>query len=378
MITDSLRKKIGFILIVTLVPILISVLLVEVYIRVTKEYVTPDTLRENSLQYESSIFTRHVFPLKEQRITSEGYFINSKGYRGNDFSEKKDNGILRVIVYGGSSVFDQNVPETKDWPHRIEQFLEKSGMTNIEVINAGIPGHASFDSVARLFSEGHSFEPDYVVLYNAWNDLKYFSSEVTLLRLARPWPWARDPRTHYQGVVDRVLSELSQLYVRLRFRYYAWRYNILSEGVIPIGGTNRKVREANLKQYRLNIEMFVDLARNIDAVPILVTQARLVTADNSDEEKEHIGYDYVGMKHETLVYAFNKSDEIIKDVAHSKHVLVVDASNKLSGKAENFTDAVHLTDKGSFKLAQFIAETLLYLVKAKNDDSSDGGRPPVF
>jgi len=345
------------------VPVLISVLLAEMYIRFAKEYVTPETLRERSLEYEESLFSRHVFPLHEQRINEKGYFINSKGHRGHDFSRKKGDGILRVIVYGGSSVFDIFVPEKKDWPHRIEQFLKEKGVTNIEVINAGIPGHATFDSMGRLFSEGHIFEPDYVILYNAWNDIKYFSSKTSLLRHRKPSKIPKDPRTHYQGRGDQILSNVSQLYVRLRQRYIKWKYRIGDEGAIPAGAYTREIREPNLKQYKLNIEMFVDLARNIHAVPVLVTQARLVAADNTDDEKEGIGYHYQRMKHPTIVHAFEKTDEILKNVSNSKHVPLVDASNKLSGKAEYFTDAVHLTDKGSYQLALIVAETLFQLVK---------------
>ena len=65
-----------------------------------------------------------------------------------------------------------------DWPSRIQANLNRDGKATIEVINAGIPSLASFDSVGRLYTEGHLFNPDCVILYNAWNDIKYFSREL--------------------------------------------------------------------------------------------------------------------------------------------------------------------------------------------------------
>ena len=109
--------------------------------------------------------------------------------------------------------------------------------------------------------------------------------------------------------------------------------------------------------------MFVDLAKNIHAIPILVTQARLVAHDNTDEEKSKIRYDYQRMEHQTLVEAFEKTDDIITNVAKSKHALIVDASKQMTGKDEYFGDHVHLSESGSNQLAVTISEYLFTHLK---------------
>jgi hypothetical protein len=91
-------------------------------------------------------------------------------------------------------VFDGNAKdpsenETRDWPHLIERFLRDEGY-KVEVINAGIPGHASFDALGRLYSQLWIYQPDYVLLYNIWNDIKYFRSlgpENPLISLYKPF-----------------------------------------------------------------------------------------------------------------------------------------------------------------------------------------------
>jgi lysophospholipase L1-like esterase len=326
-------------------------------------------LRAKSLQYSPSLFARHVFPLKEQMINERGWFINEKGYRGKIFSQKKDEGVIRIIVYGGSAVFDQNVPNGKDWPSRIQDSLKKRGLKNTEVINAGIPGHAAFDSFGRFFAEGHFYEPDYVILYSAWNDIKYFSSKLPLLRRLEPYKESRDPRIHYQGEVDRILCELSQLYVRFRGRYYRWRYNIGGEGIIKNNQNPTEIGDIGIKQYTISIKLFVDLAKNINAVPILVTQARLVSKHNTEKEKSQIRYDYQGMEHQKLIQAFEKTDEILNAVARAKRVsLITDASQKMTGKSEYFSDHIHLSDKGSKQLALIISKYLYHFIQNRNID----------
>jgi lysophospholipase L1-like esterase len=351
--------------------ILVAILLGEMQVRLTKEYVTPEIIKERSLQYAPSLFARHVFPLKKQIIEKRGWVINSNGYRGDDFTQTKNDNAIRVIVYGGSAVFDVKAPNGKDWPSRLGHLLNENAVTDIEVINAGIPGHASFDSFGRLFSEGHIFEPDYVILYNAWNDIKYFSSEKSLLRKFKPYVESSDYRKIYQGALDQMFCEISQLYVHLRARYYSWKYHVGSEGIIQSSEYSNEVSELGLRQYKLNVEMFVDLALNINAIPILVTQPRLVAGDNTEEDKSKIRYDFQNMNPEELVKAYKKTDEIMISVAKTKNIPVItDASKQMNGKGEYFADHVHLNAAGSNRLSMIISEQLFQLIKSRNLDPS--------
>ena len=220
--SHSLKKKLVFSLTIAGISVCLAMALGEIYVRARYDFVTPDLLRRRSLQYTGSIFSRNVFPPEEQIVYGNDdsrvkWFINERGYRRKNFAVPKLPGTTRIIFYGGSAVFNSKIwEEEKDWPHRVEEALKERGFSQVEVINAGIPGHASFDSVGRLFAEGHLFDPDYVVLYNAWNDIKYFKSGEPLLRRFGPYDEPRGPHLNYQGRTDRFLCAHSQLYVYLR------------------------------------------------------------------------------------------------------------------------------------------------------------------
>src|SRR6185503_11554593 len=110
-----------------------------------------------------------------------------------------------------------------------------------------------------------------------WNDIKLLRSPEPLLRqFTRQDVPQEDPRTTYQNVLDRLLGESSQLYVRLRERYYTWKLRIGDEGMKPAGVYGTSIDETALRQYKLNVQTFVDIAKNIGAVPILMIEARLV------------------------------------------------------------------------------------------------------
>ena len=147
------------------------------------------------------------------------------------------------------------------------------------------------------------------------------------------------------------------------------KYNIGKEGVIHGGDNIRKVTELGLRQYKLNLEMFIDLAKNIHALPILVTQARLVSEKNTEKEKSMIGYHYQKMNHQTLVGAFEDTDKIILSVAQSKGIPALDVSKKMTGKGEYFSDAVHLTKSGSNQLAIHISNFLFKEIRKSIEES---------
>ena len=288
--------------------------------------------------------------------------MNSLGYRGPEFQAEKPDGVFRVMIFGGSAVFDQEATLNEDWPRRVEGILRDRGLGSVEVINAGIPGHASFDSFGRLFAEGHRFEPDMVVLYNAWNDVKMFRREGPLLRELRPYDPSADPRLAYRNALDAWMCRLSQLYVRLRARYYNWALNLGTEGVRTNRAVVSEFDDRAVRQYRLSAELFVDAAHNIGARPVLVTQARLISPDNSAEDRERIAYEMVGLDHQGLVAAMDATDATLHLVADRKDATLIDASSFLSGRPELFRDHVHLSPSGSAALAQVVADALSPLV----------------
>jgi lysophospholipase L1-like esterase len=346
---------------------LATLIAAEVYVRLTSPYgyVTPYTLRSMTPDYQPAVFARHVIRQGAKPVIVNGrelFRINSLGYRGRDFTVTKPAGVTRIAFYGGSSVFDIDSLGESDWPRRVERLLRADGFPTVQVINAGIPGYTTSEAVGTLFSEGHGFSPDYVLLYAEWNDIKLFKSSKSLLRELSP-DVPEDPRTNYQNVLDRILSNVSQLYVRVRERYFTWKLGIGEEGVKPPGEYKGTLSDAALMQYKLNVETFVDVARNIGAVPILMIEARLVAPDNTSKEKSRIRYEYVLLTHDALCEAFEREDEIIYDVGRRKGAVVMDAPRQLTGRDELFGDHIHLNEKGSEELSRVVETELARIMR---------------
>ncbi len=349
---------------------------IEVYFRyfTNTAIIIPGLARQkNALSYKASLFSRQV--LEPSAMVVKGHFdtyygINSKGYRGPEFSFEKPEGTIRIMVYGGSAVFDILMSMDDHWPYKAQGLLHERGFTKVEVINAGIPGHASFDSVGRLFSEGHYYAPDFVAMDNAWNDLKYFLYKGPPIPLVEPYHRSRDPRLDYHNAVDRFLGERLSSYLFVRQKFYIDKLNIGPEGGLGDFEKEPDVQNSALRQYKLNFMAFADIARDAGAEPVLIIQPRLVSADNREEDKEKIRYEYPGMDHRQLVEAFSMTDEIISEVAREKEAFLIDSTSRLTGKPEYFEDHVHFSKKGSDKMAEIFAGEMEKILLEKSRASS--------
>ena len=344
---------------------------------------TPHTERASSLEYEVSLFSRHLLPQEVQNVRdADGHVlthINERGYRGRSFAVPKPPGVIRFVVLGGSAAYDMHAAEGHDWPHLVEASLRQAGHDNVEVINAGTPGHASWDALGRLYAEIWMFQPDYVLVYEEWNDIKYFpwlTPSRSLQRGFRPAPrsdagnglMVENPFIYYTGPFDRLLCH-SQLYTRLRRRFWWWRLGEIGlEGLLkgPADTSSEGYPDTyepwGPRQYELNLRLIADAARDVGATPVFLTQARLISDSNTEAERKKICLDYVKLSYTGLSRAFADCDQALRRVAEAKGAELIDLSRELSGRPELFTDQVHTTPAGSEAIARAVSEHLEHLL----------------
>jgi lysophospholipase L1-like esterase len=369
--------------------LLVALVAGEAWVRATHAPEIPDALAAASLEYESTLFARHAFPQRERIVApgpdaAGGSHINARGTRGPDFAAARPAGGVRVLVLGGSAAFDPAAPEGEDWPRQLESRLRAQGLTGVEVINAGTPGHASLDSLGRLATELWMFEPDVVVLYHGWNDLKLFaelSPERSLLRRLRPPPRAEgsdlvwNPFLHASGPLDHALLR-SQLYVRLRRRYLEWRLGLRGpEGLLRSDPADaaRQRRGEGLpdafspwapRQLRLTQRLLAEAARAARATPVFVTEPRLLARSNGPAERARMNLAYLGLSHAGAVAASEALDAAILASAAEVGAPALDLGARFGGRGELFLDHVHLSRAGSRAVAAAVADFLAPRVRA--------------
>jgi len=367
-----------FALLAVVIGLLFGLVVAEIAVRVLLRYNTPATVRAHSLQYLPSVYARHRFAPGQDfdaglawgapaKGASSGprIVVNERGLRGAPIAVPKPKGTIRVVVLGGSLVFDIHADEGQDWPHLAGARLRERGHPEVEVINAGVPGHASADSLGRLTTQIWMLEPDYVLLVQGWNDLKLLGRldpDHPLLDRVAPFDPRADPFQNDRGFLDRLLLH-SQVYSKLRTRYFLSRVQPGTEGVAGEAreGAGRDWTWGE-KQFRLDLVLLEEACRAIGARPVFVTEASLATADASEEARRRIQYDYVGFDHPTLVRAYTLFNDAVRAVARERGVPLLDLDRSLSGRLELFADHVHTTAAGSQAYAEETAGFLAPLL----------------
>jgi len=95
------------------------------------------------------------------------------GYRDREFSLVKPPGVFRIVALGGSTTYTIKVEDNKKtFTAQLEKVLQqKYGYKNVEVINAGVGGYNSWESLINLEFRVLDLDPDLIIVYHGTNDV---------------------------------------------------------------------------------------------------------------------------------------------------------------------------------------------------------------
>ena len=113
--------------------------------------------------------------------------FNSLGFRGTEFSEVKPPNTYRIFMVGGSTLFGSG--ESSDnttIPSILQKIFDSDDSTiqKVEVINAGFGGANSNLELNLIKQKLVYYQPDLVVVYDGWNDLK---ADYPVKKIADYW-----------------------------------------------------------------------------------------------------------------------------------------------------------------------------------------------
>lgn len=97
--------------------------------------------------------------------------INPLGYRGGDVELPKPATTYRILALGGSTTYGYNLTSDQAWTTHLERILrEDYGHSQVEVINGGVEGYQTWNSLTNFAFRGLELDPDLVMIYHGVND----------------------------------------------------------------------------------------------------------------------------------------------------------------------------------------------------------------
>jgi len=168
-------------IVIVLISIIFTLLVLEVLSRVWLnffvleedrfEYSLHSYLRPDNQRYIPHHYLNYYPNPKYKRGKT---FHNSLGYRNDEFSIKKPERVFRIVAIGGSSTYTISVKDNeKTFTSQLERILQdKYGYNNVEVINAGVGGYNSWESLVNLQFRVLDLDPDLIIVYHGTNDVQ--------------------------------------------------------------------------------------------------------------------------------------------------------------------------------------------------------------
>jgi len=264
--------------------------------------------------------------------------VNTTGLRGPEIATPKPSGVRRVIVVGDSTVYGHGVQSTQTFVRRLDGALGP----NIEVINAGVPGYSSEQTLNLLTMRLWDLEPDLLIIASMWSD-NNFDSFVD-----------RELISRHQAFQSRWTTPLAQAAEHSAvYRYLDWHLRVSDReaAVREVGwmlgrapqGDRRRVP---VNDYAMNLERMVQDAADHKANVVFLSLANHVD----------LGAETPGARAWTLY------KQVMADTAlrHSAPLVDIKAAFNTSGLGREtlFLDEMHPTAQGHEIIAQMLGQAV--------------------
>lgn len=273
--------------------------------------------------------------------------VNSSGFRGREFPEKKREDSIRLVCMGCSVTFGERI----SYPQRLQELLNSSvSGKRFEVINAGIPGYSSFQGLRLLKTRILDLKPDLITVLYGWNDhwlARGFSDKEQSSVVENV--------AEIQFFLDRfrVYQFLNSIHRSIREELSLYRRSVAKE-------SDLKYR-VSLEDYRKNLKEITELARK-NGIKIF-----LLTAPSGEVKGQVPAYllEIRFVNHpEELIPLHQSYNQMVRELAREERVPLVDLARAFEERrGEGLFDdpakeIIHPNEKGYQLIAREIFEAI--------------------
>ncbi len=278
---------------------------------------------------------------------------NRLGWRGAEITLEKPKGVLRIAILGGSTTYTEAVSDdAQTFPAQLERLLnEVATPQRIEVINAGVPGYNSAESLINLCFRVIEMDPDMIVIHHGANDVH--------CRMVKPESYRADNRgrrKHWQFQKMSLVERHSALY-RILSRVqkashvglepfvdaadYVGPYSVFAD----TGKVFHELLDKNPPtHYRNNLRHMLAIAKEHDIKVLLTTWAWCGEFDG-----DYSSFDFYQR-------GFKELNAIVTTLAADKGVPCYDFARDMAMNRKYWHDGRHVNAEGALLKAELFAK----------------------
>ena len=296
---------------------------------------------------------------------------NALGFRGEEISPVKPDGVYRIVAVGGSTTYSVDVEDYRDsYPHQLGDYLRARGYEQVEVINAGVGSYASFQNFINIQFRVLPLQPDLIIVYQGYNDIH--------TRLIYPYSDYQADNSGYitPPVIDTIMPDILEYSTALRIigiranltkphsalewhRYKLasssrrdeflsqWRTGVYPSGIFVEASAMDMLRNNPPIYFERNLESMVALAKQHDVDMLLVTFATSPA------------FNLPPVSSEEYISALAQHNDITRAVAERNGTPVLDLASAFPDERAYFTDGRHMTVEGNRVRAQIVGDFII-------------------
>jgi len=275
---------------------------------------------------------------------------NQLGFRNREITIEKPEGTYRIVAVGGSTTYGFRVEPDESWSAQLETILhEDYGVTQVEVINTGVMGYTTWNSLANLAFRVLDLSPDLVIVYHGTNDAKVrwihpncFSGQTPIGGLARGI-WKENGPDLSPLSIYRYVG-IGRGWIDNPIELNSWIYPVTASDPDCFGDepmASPDYLQMNSSDYfERNLRNIVHLASANDADVLLSTWAY-----------------YPDFVEESLIPVYEEQNQIIEAITDDLGVYYVDFMGQLPHDEQYwFADGEHQNSEGYYQQAAFYAD----------------------
>ncbi len=300
---------------------------------------------------------------------------------GHPLAAEKHGDEIRIAAIGASTTANINLSYSENWPGYLGNLVQKAlPDKKIRVINAGVPGFDTAQSIGNLALRVMPLKPDIVIIYHSYNDLKAISKN-TAFRPDYSHIHKKPLGAHkHPNLVSRGLNH-SMIYVRTRNKYRQLkREKSIIENVKNMQSPQIRMdhipKEAE-DTFRQHMRILISIAHSNGAHVILSSFATLHNTNSSatgiiqskqasklqKSELLLVGYFLAGLTIDAVFKGINQYNEVLRKLALDQHTGWVDNASLIPHEDRYFVDRVHFSREGAALMARNLFPVVMQELK---------------
>jgi hypothetical protein len=255
--------------------------------------------------------------------------FNNMGFVGDDFNLIKQKNTIRIACIGGSTT-ERGYPKVTEY--QLNRVFNNDPF--FEVMNFGVSGWTSANSLTNYILNIRDFNPDYILIHHGWNEERIRNTPKDLFRsdYTHALTYFHEP-----DIIDKIPIRISLLY-----RVLKNKLSHTPDWIYLGDATTRKERKKtketynNIKElnvFKRNIKTIIDLCLINKTKVILSTQPfSLTRVDKTSKTIE-------------------QTNQAIRDIYQSQkpNIMLLDLDNTITGNMNSlFVDLAHMNEIGVF------------------------------